>query len=148
MKKRIILLLSIFTVTLLLFGCAGKGGDVSDVKIDYGKSDIYTKEDMDKAIEVIKKEFSEWDGCKLYDIRYLSDDANSKENIKWLNQLAKGQNIKGNFTEVIAFKSDYHSPKDTEGTAWEADTDYKDWQWWLARDGKEGDWILLSNGYG
>lgn len=44
--------------------------------------------------------------------------------------------------------SQIHSPSgaDTEGTAWEPDTDYEDYSWHLARtDG--GEWKLLTWGY-
>lgn len=41
-----------------------------EVKIDYGASSIYTKEEMDAAIELIKKEFNTWDGCELHSISY------------------------------------------------------------------------------
>ena len=41
--------------------------------------------------------------------------------------------------------SDFHSPVEAGG-AWEPDTEYTDWQWWLARsDG--GKWKLLTWGY-
>jgi len=32
------------------------------------------------------------------------------------------------------------------GGAWEADKEYTDWQWWLARE-EGGDWELLTWGY-
>ena len=42
--------------------------------IDYGTSSIYTKAEMDAAIELIKKEFSTWDGCELHSISYSADE--------------------------------------------------------------------------
>ena len=54
--------------------------------------------------------------------------------------------------EVHGFRYPCHSGEkpaeaaDLEGTAWEPDTDYKDYQWWLARaDGGERE--LVSWGY-
>lgn len=117
----------------------------SDASIDYGKSELYTQEDMDAAIEKIQAEFSGWTGCEMHNIRYISDDCNSGENIKWVNELKEGQN----YTQCIQFNSDFHSPvkeEDLKDTAWEADQEYKDYQWTLARtDG--GDWELLTWGY-
>ena len=46
---------------------------------------------------------------------------------------------------VIEFLSDYHSPVDAVG-AWEPDTEYTDWQWWLART-EGGEWELMTCGY-
>ena len=62
-----------------------------------------------------------------------------------MNDLAPGQDLAGDFTQCIMFKSDFHSPKNGGG-AWNADAEYTDWQWWLARaDG--GEWRLLTWGY-
>ncbi len=117
----------------------------SDVAIDYGKSKLYTKEDMDAAIEKINAEFGNWKGCEMHSIRFASDDFNSDDNIKWVNELKEGKN----YTQCIQFLSDFHSPvkdEDLKNTAWEPDQEYKDYQWVLARtDG--GEWELVNWGY-
>ena len=53
MKKIITVTLCI--VLVLLFAGCGKNGDTSKVEIDYGASSIYSKEEIDSAIEIIKK---------------------------------------------------------------------------------------------
>ncbi len=114
-------------------------------KVDYASSDLYSQEEMDKAITEFKKEFENWDGCELHSIRYAGDECNSEENIKWMNEQKEGKN----YTQCIEFFADFHSPTDEEqlkDTAWEPDKEYTDYQWWLARtDG--GDWELVSWGY-
>lgn len=113
--------------------------------VDYGTSDLYSQEEMDPAITEFKKEFEQWDGCELHSVKYAGDECNSEENLKWLNSLADG----GDYTQCIEFLTDFHSPvleEQLEGTAWEPDHEYADYQWWLARkDG--GDWELVSWGY-
>ena len=149
MKKKLGMIACVLGIVVLLFGCgAGSGSGSGGVSIDYGTSEIYTHEDMDQAIAVIKDEFSKWEGCKLYNIRYTSDEENNEENIQWMNELAEGQGLEGGYTQVIEFLSDFHSPvEQDEPSAWEPDTDYTDWNWWLARtDG--GEWQLLTSGYG
>lgn len=42
------------------------------------------------------------------------------------------------------FKSDFRSSKDG-GDGFEANQEYKEWQWWLAR-GENGNWYLLTWG--
>lgn len=59
MKKAISIGLCLIMV-FLFTGC-GKA-DMSNVKIDYGTSSLYSKEDMDAAIAVIKKQFSSFRG--------------------------------------------------------------------------------------
>lgn len=141
MKKSIVVLLSIACICALV-GCSAKY--VSEVKIDYGESKIYSKEDMDLAIRLIVKEFNTWEGCELHSITYCSDDECNSENIAWMNALQEDNDANEQFTQCIMFKSDFHSPKNGGG-AWISDEEYT-WQWWLARsDG--GEWKLMTWGY-
>ena len=61
MKKIITVTLCI--VLVLLFAGCGKNGDTSKVEIDYGASSVYSKEEIDSAIEIIKKQFASFEGC-------------------------------------------------------------------------------------
>jgi len=115
--------------------------DASDAfAIDYGMSDLYTQADMDEAIALINAEFSAWTGCEMHSLRYAGDEANTAENLAWMNELGEKE-----YAQVIEFLSDFHSPVEGGG-AWEADTEYTDWQWWLARE-EGGGWELLTWGY-
>lgn len=124
--------------------CSSKE-NLSGVKIDYGTSSIYSKEDMDAAIKIIMKEFESFEGCELHSLSYTSDEeGNTAENIAWMNQ-CKAKDDPEVFTQCIAFNSSFHSPK-TDSGAWNPDEEYTDWSWWLARsDG--GEWKLMTYGY-
>lgn len=142
MKKVFVLL----TAILIALGLAACGGSVSEaaseVDIDYGESDLYSKADMDAAIALIQDEFNTWEGCELHSIRYISDECNSAENIAWMNDLGyAGTEV----TQCIEFESDFHSPKNGGG-GWEPDMEYMNWQWWLART-DDGEWNLITWGY-
>lgn len=141
MKKALLLL----AILMLAAACAACGG-TRDVSIDYGASELYTQEDMDAAIALIEKEFKGWQGCELHSVSYAGDECQSADNVEWMNQLKEGQDISGpEYTQVIEFISDFHSPKSNAG-AWNPDQEYTGWQWWLARsDG--GKWQLLTWGY-
>lgn len=138
--KRIFVLLLSMVCAFALIGCR------NEVKIDYGKSSIYTKDDMDAAIEVIRKEFNNFDGCELHSISYSSDRECNKSNISWMNELREDKNVKETFTQCIMFKSNFHSPKDGGG-AWNEDYEYIDWEWWLARS-DNGSWKVMTFGFG
>ena len=58
-----------------------------------------------------------------------------------MNSLKEG----ADYVKVIAFLMDFHSPKEQIG-AWEADHEYKDYQWWLAAD-QDGSWDIVTWGY-
>ncbi len=141
MKKMITAVLCLAMI-FLFTGC--EKGDTSKVSIDYGTSAIYSKAEMDSAIDIIKKQFRSFNGCELYRLSYMSDEkCNSESNIKWMNDL-RPDGSKEVFTQCIAFDSSFRSPE-KGGGAWEADEEYT-WSWWLARsDG--GQWTLMTWGY-
>ena len=124
----------------------------ASAQIDYGTSKIYTREDMNAAIVLIKNQFSQWKGCKLRNIRYAGDGCNSAENIRWLNEIGNtgivGGDCEKKYVEVMEFLSDFYASKDVKkyGLTFNPDFEYKDWQWWLART-EGGDWELVSWGY-
>lgn len=99
---------AIFVTMIMAFGLVACSGNIKNIAIDYGKSDIYSKSDMDAAIELIENEFSTWDGFELHSISYTSDECNSEENIEWVNDLGD-ENTE--FTQCIEFVSDFHSSK-------------------------------------
>ena len=94
MKRMLAGLLSALLL-LGLMGCGkketadepNKAAEKPDVTIDYGESELYTKEELDDAIAVIEAEFSTWEGCELHSLTYGGDAACSDENIEWLNGL-------------------------------------------------------------
>lgn len=112
-----------------------------EVTIDCGGSALYTEDELYDAALLVKCKFASFALCELHSLRYAGDACNSAENVAWLNELDEG----ANYTQVAAFLSDFHSPVEPYG-AWEADTEYTDYQWWLAR-GADGGWQLLSWGY-
>ena len=132
---------------LLLVGCLTMTAAVfaADEKDSvYGHSDLFSKEDMDSAVEIILDEFRSW-GCELTEIRYAGDANCSEENLKVFNAIDEDKQ----YTECIEFHMDFHTPvdeKDLGGTKWELDTEYTDYQWWLARFEDE-EWELMSWGY-
>ena len=111
------------------------------LQIDLGSSKIFTEPEMDDAIAVVLKEFEKWEGCEMHSIRFAGDSSCSKENVRWLNKLTGGHK----FTRCIEFLSDFHSPLE-EGGAWNPDSEYTNWQWWLGGN-EAGDWVLVTWGY-
>ena len=62
-----------------------------------------------------------------------------------MNELEAANDHKETFDQCIMFTSDFHSPKNGGG-AWNPDSEYTGWQWWLARsDGSK--WKLMTWGY-
>ena len=117
---------------------AGREAPVPE--IDLGSSKLYSEDELYDAMLAVKCSFAAWPGCELTSLRYAGDEANSEENLKWLNSL----NENAGYTEVCEFLMDFNSG--TEMPAMNPDTDYTDYQWWLARTA-DGDWEIVSWGY-
>ena len=111
-----------------------------EVAIDLSGSGLYTDEELHSAMLTVKCAFASF-GCELHSITYAGDEANNEENLAWLNSLDEGKG----YTQVCELLSDFHTPP-YEFDAWQPDTEYTAWQWWLART-EDGDWQLLTWGY-
>ena len=134
-KKMLTIAVSVMLTLCLLFACVS----LWPYNVDYGTSQIYSKQDMDEAVRLIKKQFNKWQGCKLYSISY-TDDAFCQRELGYCNTLADEG---GTYTQCIVFRMRFRSPI-LGGGAWNANSVY-DWSWYLARaDG--GDWELLTWG--
>jgi len=126
------------------------GKTAPEVAIDLGESSLYTREERNDAALLIRKEFATFAGCELHSIRYAGDEANTEENVAWLNSLrearADGSPEGPEYAQVAEFLTDFHSPVEDGPYAWEIDREYTDYQWWLARP-TDGGWQLVSWGY-
>lgn len=121
---------------LLLIMCVGCKR--KEVKVRTIYSDIYTEEEIQEAIDVIKKEFSkDWKGCTLKEIYYAGDD---KALFTSYAKQYQGE-------EAIVLKTNFH----TNYFAWKiglnSNCDYEDYQWILIRN-NNGKWKHVDGGYG
>ena len=134
--------IALILLAAILCAACGKSQEAS---IDYGSSELYTKEEMDTAIALIRAEFDSWEGCELHSLRYAGDECQNPENVRWMGELAAAQGEERTIVHCMEFLSEFHSPKQNAG-AWNPDEEYTDWQWWLAGT-EDGDWLLLTWGY-
>lgn len=118
------------------------GNRAPDVAVDLNGSGLYSAEELYDAMLAVKCRFASFAGCELHAIRYAGDEANSEENLAWLNSLSED----GGFTQVAELLTDFHSPVGEGPYSWNPDYEYTDYQWWLARtDG--GSWEIVTWGY-
>ena len=111
-----------------------------DAEALYEGSTIYSRGDVEEAYIIVESEFDKWEGCEMHDIRYAGDGCVTGENLAWMNDLGGKE-----YVDCIEILTDFHSPVEDSG-ALDPDSEYKDYEWWLARtDG--GSWELLTMGY-
>ena len=127
------------SLLLSLVMMCGSGGNVAQAEITtWEPSAIYTEEEIQEAIDVIKKEFSkDWKGCTLKEIYYAGDD---KALFTSYAKQYQGE-------EAIVLKTNFH----TNYFAWKiglnSNCDYEDYQWILIRN-NNGKWKHVDGGYG
>jgi D-alanyl-D-alanine carboxypeptidase len=111
------------------------------VTIDYGSSKLYKKDDLESAVIQIKCKFAFYDGFELSAIRYAGDKYVTD---KKLNEIKKAD-PKSKYTDIAKFLMDFRTSKNTGDTKLKPDTDYKDYECWLARTKDDG-WEVLDFG--
>lgn len=134
-RGRLLTVIASVVITALVIGLCVRQ---TQVKIDYGSSELYSNEEMDDAIDLICDKIDSWVGVKLYSVSYAYDDWCVEE----LAKINEGTDH-ADYTECIVFRSHFRTPF-WAGGAWMANTDYY-WNWYLVRI-DDGPWQL--HGYG
>ncbi len=115
---------------------------VKNAEVNYQTSQIYTKEDMDEAIAVVKAEFKGmeyFEGCKMDKIVYDGDEISLRE----LESL-KERNL--DYDECILFKTYYTRSKIAcFQDSWGPEEGM--FIFWLGRK-DDGSWKVISSGTG
>ena len=151
--KTMLYLISASVMIFMMSACGTKTtGPAPEVAIDLGSSSLYTQEELNTAILLIKDKFATFAGCELHSIRYAGDNANNEENLEWLNSLREvrsnipPEDVGKQYVQVAEFLSNFHSPVEEGDYAWNQDMEYTDYQWWLGRL-DDGRWEIVSWGY-
>ena len=134
MKKIVCIILC----SLLVFSLSACGGDISRVNTHNVNSEIYSQEDINAAIDTIKKEFMmNWGGCTLTEIYYAGDDS-SKDHQDWADR--------NNADEVIVLLSSFDVDSSGGDGSLNPNSTYSDWSWILVRT-NGGKWQHVDQGY-
>ena len=101
-------------------------------------SEMYTQNDIDAAIDVIKKDFSRsWKGCTLTEISYAGDDV-SREHQDWADR--------NNADEVLVLTSTFDVDESGASPSLNPGQTYTRWMWILVRT-NGGTWQHVDHGY-
>lgn len=136
MRKTVILFLA-FILILSLAGC--RRGNVRYLETTIGDSDIYTREDIEQAIDVVSKFFQkEFEGCTLRTMEY-----NEPETIRRAKEWAEQYDAEEAIVLLSSFTVGIYG---SDGSLNPGST-YENWQWILTRNSGEA-WTLQTWGYG
>ena len=130
--KRILVM--ILVLSIVLCGC----GKVSGAKLEIGESAIYSRAEIQAAMNVVKNHFRQgFEGCTLLNIRYDEEESRSAA-LDWAEQY--------NAKEAIVLYSDFLVIGNRNPTL-NGNSKYENWSWVLVRN-PFGSWELKTSGYG
>ena len=127
--------LAVFLAVVMILCLSGCGIPFTAKKI-IDDSEIYSKRDIEKAMNRVYREFAFFEGCVLLELEY--DEEYSKERMAdWSENY--------NADEAIVLLSKFYVA--AENGSLEPGETYSKWNWILVRD-KGGFWELKTWGYG
>ncbi|AMJ41429.1 Copper amine oxidase N-terminal domain-containing protein [[Clostridium] propionicum DSM 1682] len=113
------------------------GGNVKNVEIKSVKSNIFSENDIESAINTVIAYFkAEFSGCTLTEIVYAGDD---KQEFAYLAS-------QYNADEVIVLVSSFDVDSSGGDGSLTPNSTYSDWKWILVRD-RGGQWKHFDHGY-
>ncbi len=134
-KRNIILSVLVLLLSFALCACGGNVKSVNGVDVE---SQIYTSDDINSAIETIKKEFDKnWKGCTLKEIYYAGDDT------------SRGYQVYADINdadEVIVLLSSFDVDSSGGDGSLNPNSTYDGWNWILVRN-TGGQWRHVDHGY-
>ncbi len=123
---------------LIIVSLSACGRNTNEAKRENTDSEIYSQEDINAAIDTIKKEFeNDWEGCTLNEIYYAGDDV-SRDYQEWADR--------NNADEVIVLLSSFAVDSSGREGSLNPNSTYNDWNWILVRT-NDGKWIHVDRGY-
>lgn len=150
-NRRRKIVLNIIKLLILVLIILGIYDFAKPTTISYGTSEIYSKQDMDDAIDLIKERIYNIEGIvsdtksKIYSISYTNDDICQQE----LNE-HKGQAIAKYgvpYSECIVFKTEMRPP--LFGDKHHVLNSYLKYSWgWTLGRIDDGDWEVITFGEG
>lgn len=149
MKKIIITVLVlavILTVGFLFYdkavnpGIAGKAEHSTE-----HKSELFTDEEINEAIEAVKKKFRDFEGCTLTEIYY--DEEKSKSFAKGYTENGRGSQNGVTEENVLVLLSSFTVDETGGDGSLNAGGNYTGWNWILIRADENADWVVDDWGY-
>ncbi|TLG75385.1 hypothetical protein [Culicoidibacter larvae] len=129
MKKFTSILLVVVSC-FILSGCVSAGATENTI-VTLGSSVHFSETDLQAAADAVKEKFKDFKDCELTEL--------------WYDEVAALTQSDGNLEKIILF-SNFKTGPNVEQTM-NADSVYKNYIWFVAKDGTTGEWYVVSWGY-
>lgn len=143
MKKWLLVILAA-TIALLSAACAFSGGSSKNVKVETGGSEKFAAEEIERAVDAVKKKFRDFNDCEL--LRLVYDEEKSNAEIESYLKNGRGSVNGAQAENTIIFFSEFYAGSRAEG-GFTPNMEYKNWMFILIRDDKNSPWRVDDWGY-
>jgi hypothetical protein len=137
-KAKMKRMIGLFMMIFMLFCLIACRGNISKVESPAVDSQIYSQEEIEQAMKIIKKEFKQnWSGCTLKELYYAGDTT-------CLEYSEDAGNYEAD--EILILLSSFDVDASGGDGSFNLDSSCTNWKWILARSKNEG-WSLVDYGY-
>ena len=141
--KKIFTYLSMILMIFLLVGC-NQNNKPTNIKIDIGESTKFSKEEIDNAVDCLKRSF-DFEACTLTKIYYNEEISNTA--VEDYLQFGNGSVNKVKAENVIVLLSDFDVDNSGDNPVLNPGETYTNYNWILIRDDKNSDWKVDDCGF-
>ena len=141
--KKIAIYLSMILMIFLLVGC-NQNNKLTNIKIDIGESTKFSKEEIDNAVDCLKRSF-DFEACTLTKIYYNEEISNTA--VEDYLQFGNGSVNKVKAENVIVLLSDFDVDNSGNNPVLNPGETYTNYNWILIRDDKNSDWKVDDCGF-
>ena len=141
--KKIVIYLSMILMIFSLVGC-NQNNKSTDIKVDIGESTKFSKEEIDNAVDCLKRSF-DFEACTLTKIYYNEEISNTA--VEDYLQFGNGSVNKVKAENVIVLLSDFDVDNSGDNPVLNPGETYTNYNWILIRDDKNSDWKVDDCGF-
>lgn len=139
--KKTLVIFSMILVTFSLVAC----GKTNNVKVSIEKSESFSEEEINDAVETVKTHFRDFNGCTLTDTWYTEDESNKivDDYLEYGGGLENGSAKENTIGLMSNFTTDSHGG---DGSL-NPNSTYNNWIWILTRENKNSNWKVQDAGF-
>ena len=141
--KKIVIYLSMILMIFSLVGC-NQNNKPTDIKVDIGESTKFSKEEIDNAVDCLKRSF-DFEACTLTKIYYNEEISNTA--VEDYLQFGNGSVNKVKAENVIVLLSDFDVDNSGDNPVLNPGETYTNYNWILIRDDKNSNWKVDDCGF-
>ncbi len=134
MRKTIVVL---FLLCAMLLTACGHAGRVDAAVLEIGPSEIYTEREIEAAMDLVLRQFKDFEGCTLTRL-YYEEERSVKVSGEWAAQYDADE-------AIVLYSSFEVDPRGINPSLNPGQT-YENWSWVLTRS-NGGRWTLQTSGY-